>query len=188
MDDDRTLPFSNPIRITELAARRPVRFSHAPDTATLAAIAKAVGAETVRKLRFAGELRPQGRRDWMLEATLGATVVQPCVVSLAPVTTRIDQQVTRHFVADPDPRATTETEIEIPEDDTIEPLGTVIDTGTVMVEALALALPLYPRANGAELGDLTVAPPGAEPFTKTANPFAALSTLRRTPSKDTPQD
>lgn len=192
MDDDRNLPFSNPIRITELSARRPLRFSHVPDAGTLAAIAKVVGADVVRKLRFAGELRPEGRRDWMLEADLGATVVQPCVVSLAPVTTRIDQPVIRRFVADPDfhpeTRAVTEAEMEIPEDDTIEPLGAVIDTGAVMIEALALALPLYPRADGAELGDLTVAPPGAEPLTKTANPFAALSALGRIPSKDRPQD
>lgn len=188
MDDDRDLPFSNPIRVAELSARRPVSFSHAPDPATLVAIAKVVGADTVRKLRFVGELRPQGRRDWMLEATLGATVVQPCVVSLAPVTTRIDQPVIRHFVADPDLRTATEAESEIPEDDTIEPLGAVIDTGAVMIEALALALPLYPRADGAELGDLTVTPPGAEPLTKTAKPFAALSALRGIASKDTPQD
>jgi uncharacterized metal-binding protein YceD (DUF177 family) len=76
-------------------------------------------------------------------------------------------------------------EVEIPEDDTVEPLGAIIDTGAVMVEALALALPLYPRAEGAELGDLTVAPPGAEPIARAANPFAALSALRdRTPGED----
>ncbi|MGF6859566.1 uncharacterized metal-binding protein YceD (DUF177 family) [Rhodobacteraceae bacterium MBR-64] len=185
MDETAPLPFSNPIRTADLVARRPLRFSHVPDAAALGAIAAFVGVDAVRKLRFAGELRPEGRRDWVLDATLGATVVQACVVTLAPVTSRIDVPVIRRFVAEPPPQATAVPEVEIPEDDTVEPLGAIIDTGAVMVEALALALPLYPRAEGAELGDLTVAPPGAEPIARAANPFAALSALRdRTPGED----
>jgi hypothetical protein len=44
----------------------------------------------VRKLRFIGTLEPEGAQDWRLTADLGATVVQPCVVTLAPVTTRLE--------------------------------------------------------------------------------------------------
>lgn len=36
-------------------------------------------------------------------------------------------------------------------DDALEPLGHVIDAGAVLVESLALALPEYPRAPGADL-------------------------------------
>ena len=36
----------------------------------------------------------------------------------------------------------------MPEDDTIEKLGREIDLAAVMIEALSLALPLYPRADG----------------------------------------
>jgi hypothetical protein len=43
---------------------------------------------------------PEGARDWRLSARLGATVVQPCVATLAPVTTRIDTDVTRRYLAD----------------------------------------------------------------------------------------
>ncbi len=49
-------------------------------------------------------------------------------------------------------RCPTDDEAEMPEDDTAEPLPEVIDPGAVMFEALALALPDYPRAPKAETG------------------------------------
>lgn len=175
MSEDTDMPFSAPIRVADLVARRATRFSHEPDAAARAAIAQAIGAEKVRKLRFVGALHPEGKRGWRLEADLGATVVQPCVVTLAPVTTRIDQAVVRRYVDDRTPLLP---EAEIPEDDTIEPLGEVIDPGAVMLEALVLALPLYPRAEVAASGDVAVLPPGAAPIENVVKPFSGLSGLR----------
>lgn len=170
-------PYSHPIRVADLAARRVTPFELSPSADDLRALAADMGASIVRKLRFAGTLAPLGKRDWRLEANLGATVVQPCVVTLAPVTTRIDQSVVRTFLADmPKP---TEPEAEIPEDDTIEPLGPVIDLGAVLAEALALAMPLYPRAAGAELGEMVAAEPGVTPLRDgEIKPFAGLAALR----------
>ena len=52
-------------------------------------------------------------------------------------------------------------------------------------EALSLALPLYPRAPGAELGAQVFAPPGAEPLTDDViKPFAGLAGLARSMKKD----
>lgn len=181
------LPVSQPIRVADLPARKPTRFDLQPDADALPLIAAVVGADAVRKLRFKGELRPTGRHDFTLQAELGATVVQPCVVTLAPVTTRLDEQVTRHYLAEmPEPEAD---EAEMPEDDTAEPLPEVIDLGAVLLEALALALPLYPRAPDAELGDGSFAPPGAEPLTDEAvRPFAGLAGLRDKLSKGSDGD
>lgn len=168
--------YSHPIKLSELSARKPLRFSLAPHAAAQEAIAAELGIDAVRKLTFKGELRPEGRHDWVLEADLGATVVQPCVVTLAPVTTRIEESVTRRYLAEmPEP---TGDEIEMPADDTAEPLPAVIDAGAVMIEALALALPDYPRAEGAELPPTEAAPPGAAPLGETARrPFAGLADL-----------
>lgn len=180
-------PLSNSLRfrVADLATRRETAFDLRPDAATLTALADEMGVDALRKLRFAGRLIPDGRRDWRLEAMLGATVVQPCVVTLAPVTTRIDEPVTRRYLADPTPILPEGDEIEMPEDDTIEPLPAVIDIDAVMIEALALALPLYPRAEGAELGSLQAAPPGAAPLDETrVTPFAALSALRKDDEPD----
>ena len=48
-----------------------------------------------------------------------------------------------------------------------------------MVEALSLALPLYPKAEGAQLEDTTFAQPGITPMSdEAARPFSGLSALR----------
>ncbi|MEI4470312.1 YceD family protein [Frigidibacter sp. MR17.24] len=177
MTDART-PWSHPLRPADLHARKPSRFSLTPAPEVLAALAEDLGLLGLRKLRFEGEIRPRGRQDWQLEAMLGATVVQACIVTTDPVTTRLDEPVARLWMAEmPDPGAG---EVEMPEDDSIEPLPAVIDLGAVMHEALLLALPLYPRADGAELGAAEGTPPGAEPIAEeTRNPFAGLGDMIR---------
>ena len=174
---------SLPMRVADLSPHRPHRFHLRPDSGARARLARELGLLALRKLDFRGELRAEGRQDWRLEAALGATVVQPCVITAEPVSTRIDVSVTRLFRPPPeDAGQEPPEEMEMPEDDNIEPLGGVIDPGAVMAEALALALPDYPRAPGAALGEdgFVLAPPGA----KTAepereNPFAALEALKK---------
>lgn len=171
-------PFSHPFRVADLAAKKPTRFRLAPTAAERADIAMDLGISDIPTLNLVGELHPIGRRDWELQADLTATVVQPCVVTLVPVTTRIAEKVVRRYLAEmPEP---TGDEIEMPEDDTAEPLTAVIDAGIALTEALALALPLYPRAPGAELGAFQHTGPDAEPLSdETVRPFAGLADLLR---------
>ena len=172
------------LRVADLPPNRPVTFELRPSPEDNQALAESLGLSGLRKLSFRGTLRAEGSRDWRLDATLGATVTQPCVVTLAPVTTRLDEPVTRLFLADmPDiPEAE---EIEMPEDDTQEPLPEVIDLDAVMSEALALALPLYPRAEGAELGETVLTEPGKAPLRdEDTKPFAGLAQLRDALKKD----
>lgn len=152
-----------------------------PDAAQRADLAADLGLLALRKLRFAGKIAPEGRKGWRLEATLGATVVQPCVVTLDPVTTRIDQPITRIFlpaedIETPEPGS----EVEVPEDDGPDVLGTEIDLGAVMAEALSLWLPAYPRKSDAELGEAVFAEEGVTPLAEAdLKPFAALGALKQ---------
>lgn len=171
-----SVSLSLPLRVADLSARGTVRFRLQPDPEARAALAAEMGAQKLRKLDFTGTLSPAGRHDWRLDGRLGATAVQTCVVTGEPVTTRIDTDVIRRFVREM-PEITAD-EVEMPEDDTLEPLGPVIDPGVVMAEALALALPDYPRVPGADLTQgLEVAPEGVAPLQR--NPFAALAALKR---------
>ncbi len=164
-------------RVADLPQNAPTEFDLRPGPETMRQLAEELGLSGLRKLRFAGRIAAHGARDWRLEAHLGATVVQPCVVTLDPVMTRIETDVTRLFLAEmPRPQGP---ETEMPEDDAIEPLGPEIDPAAVMAEALALALPLYPRKEGAELGEAVFAEPGKTPLRdEDARPFAALASLR----------
>jgi uncharacterized metal-binding protein YceD (DUF177 family) len=148
-------------------------FAIAPTEAERPALARLLGAQAVRKLGFAGRLTPLPKGGWQLDAELGATVVQTCVVTLEPVTTRVDQPVRRRLLPEAAARAA-ELVIAPDEDDEVEPLGERIDLGLVAIEALALALPAYPRKPGASLGP-AFAGAGDEDEPK---PFAALAALR----------
>lgn len=165
------------LRLAERPHNATEEIDWSPDAEARAEIARALDVPEVRKLRLTGTLSPEGKRDWRLDATLGATVVQACVVTLAPVTTRIDESLTRRFLArmpDPGPG-----EVEMPEDTDVEPLPETIDLGALAVEALELALPPYPRADGAEAGEMVFAEPGTTPMTdEDVRPFAGLAGLR----------
>jgi uncharacterized metal-binding protein YceD (DUF177 family) len=165
------------IRTADVAGRRPVPFALEPDAAGRAAVAAALGLIALDRLRFEGTLSPEGRRDLRLTGRLLADGAQRCVVTLAPVRARIDTRVERIYVAGL--RMPEGAEVEMPEDDRVEPLPAVLDLAAVMQEALSLALPDYPRAPGAALGAAAFGPPGAEPITEAdLRPFAALGALR----------
>lgn len=171
-----------PVRLTfrtgALSARKATRFDLAPDEAQRAALAEEIGVIAIPDLRFSGAIVPSGRSDFALEARLQAQVVQPCVITLVPVATEIDTMVTRRYLADF--AEAEEDEAEMPEDDSEEPLPEVIDVGAVMTEALVLALPDYPRAPGAELGETVHAPPGVAPLRDgDLRPFAGLAGLAK---------
>lgn len=169
---------SHILRIADLSARHPTSFVVAPNAEARAAFAADLGILGVRKLKFEGALAPFGQSDWRLEATISATVVQECVVTLAPVSTRIVEDVVRHYGADvemPDEPG----ESEMPEDETLEPLPETVDLTAVMMEALALNLPAYPRADDAALVQSVYTEPGKTPMTDAdAKPFAGLAALK----------
>ncbi|WP_281826768.1 YceD family protein [Jannaschia rubra] len=174
---------SHPVRLADLPQRKSTHVRLVPDAGQLESLADRLGVDQFRKVRMDLELSPGPGRDWTLTGTLGATVVQPCRVTTDPVTTRIDDTVTRRYAADYDiPR---EEEVEMPEDDSVEPLPALLDLGDVLEEALALAIPDFPRAEGAEDIDLTATPAGAEPLTDDAvKPFAGLAELRAKMERD----
>ncbi|WP_170759534.1 YceD family protein [Ruegeria lacuscaerulensis] len=171
------------LRVADLPQNAPTPFELRPDAKALDAIKGDLGLLGLRKLSFVGDVGATGKRDWVLKGKLGATVIQPCVVTLEPVTTRIDIPVTRVFVANwADPE---EPEFEIPEDDETEQLGAEIDPALVMVEALSLALPQYPRKDGAELGQAGFTEPGKQALTdEDVKPFSGLADLRDALKKD----
>lgn len=180
-------PSPTALRVAELSQNSDTPFDLRPETAQLKVIANELDLIGLRKLSMIGQVSGEGAKDWRLTGKLGATVVQPCGVTLEPVTTRIDVPVNRLYTRDfVDVDAP---EVEMPEDDSVEALSAWIDPGAVMIETLVLNLPLYPRADGAELGELVVTEPGAVPMRdEDARPFAGLASLRNQlgdPSDDT---
>lgn len=179
-----TPPSATSLRVANLSQTAPTPFSLRPDAAAMAALVQALDLSGLRKLSFEGSLKPTGDSDWQLKGRLGATVTQPCIATLEPVITRIDIDVVRTFIRDYiDIDAP---EAEVPEDDSIEPLGAWIDPAVVMEEALALAVPEYPRKEDSQPTTTRVTEPGKTPMTdEEARPFAGLAALKQQLENDT---
>ncbi len=170
---------SNTIRIADLDAHTSNPFDLTPSSKARKNIAAELGLTDLRKIRFSGSISALGKQDWELRGELGATVVQACVISFAPVVTRIDVPVSRQFLAQMAPIPDIDEEIEIPDNENAEPLGDQINLADIMFEALALALPAYPKAEDANLDQSTFAEDGITPMQdEDTRAFAGLATLR----------
>lgn len=166
---------SQSYRSALVSGRKTLRFTFAPDEAARAVIAATLNLIELPEFTFKGELNPIGRADVGLKAEVKALVVQPCSISLAPVRSRIADTTEMRFQHDyVEPNAE---DWEIPAEDS-EPLPESIDVAAIGIEALALALPLYPRARGVEFGEAVFAAPGEKPLTtEDLKPFAGLAGL-----------
>lgn len=145
-------PYSHRLRADRLPARRVTAIDLAPDAEARARIAAALDLTALPAARLSGSLAPAPAGAWAFEGRLQAEVVQPCGVTLAPVTTRIDEALRRVWSPHAAIAPRSAEEVEMGDDET-EPLGAEIDLGAVLVEALALAIPAFPRAPGATLED-----------------------------------
>lgn len=168
-----TTPDKHPqrLRVAHLNPNAATPFHLRPDDGVLAALAQELGLDGLSRLEFKGQLRGHGADGWLLTGALTARVTQPCVVTLKPVHSDITDQVRIQFT--PDLGQPQGDEVEMP-DETLEPLGNFIDLTAIMVEALSLALPEYPRAKGAAL---PASAPPPEDSGDTRRPFAGLDKL-----------
>lgn len=160
-------------RMAQVSGKKPLHFNFAPDSAARAAIAAALNLLDLPEFTFKGSLIPESRGDVGLSAEMRALVVQPCAITLAPVRSRLSDSCTRRYIRDfVEPQAD---EMEIGPEDT-DPLPELIDIAAIAVECLTLALPLYPRAKGAELTQTVFAPQGVAPLRDDdLRPFAGLA-------------
>ncbi len=181
-------PSKRIFRVADLSQNQSTEFLLQATPEELVGWAKEINAIALKKLRFEGRISALGKRDWQLQGTLGFTVVQPCVITLEPVTNRVDVPVDRQFIAGYE--APDEEEFEFTNDENSEVLGAEINIEEVMKESLALALPLYPRKGDASLAESNFTKPGQKPMSdEDARPFAGLESLRdklaaKDPNKD----
>ena len=174
-----SLPFQRPVPVRSLSRKRPLPFDIAPEPDEKPAIARFLGLEAVRSLRFRGELIPGGEHDWRVEGRLEAEVVQSCVVTLAPVAGRIDERVARSYVPEETFALPAEIDLDPDAEDDPDPFGAAIDPGALALELLVLTLDPYPRAADVPPAEFSAGPPGAAPLSDAdLKPFAKLAVLK----------
>mgnify|MGYP001162714339 CR=1 FL=1 len=170
------------ICFSDLNPKKTHEFDFRPGDDVAGNLVTDLGLLGLSKLRLYGRLFAVGQKGWVLDARLGARVVQSCVVSLDLVSTRIDAAVERKFVPITEMEPTQfseEDEIEMQQDDSVEPLGAGVDLLSILSESLALELPAYPRSQGAVLEKATFSAEGVVPMSyEDAKPFAGLAALK----------
>jgi uncharacterized metal-binding protein YceD (DUF177 family) len=171
-----TYQCSNPFSVSALSPKKPTRFDVTATAVDLLKMTAFFEIISVKTFKFRGEITPKDKYDFVLIGHLVATVEQACIISLEPVFTKITEEVTLTYLCSmPIPDAD---DVEIPEDDTLEPLPENIDPTNVGIEALSLALPPFPRLQNATLTQAVFTAPGVKPFDSAdVNPFAGLAGL-----------
>ena len=170
------------IFFSDLNPKKTHEFDFRPGDDVVGSLVADFGLLGLSKLRLYGRLSAFGQKGWILNAHLGARVVQPCVVSLDLVSTRIDAVVERKFVPviEMEPtQVSDEDKIEMQQDDSVELLQTGVDLLSILSESLALELPVYPRSQGAVLKKVTFCGEGVVPMNdEDAKAFAGLAGLK----------
>lgn len=173
------------IRLKDMTKAQTVSFDIAFTFSEMDSVATILSANAVHKMHLQGTLKPKDTQDWMLEAKIGATVIQDCVVTLDPVKTRIDSTITRLYSANHSFHDAASVS-EMNPDEWIDPLCDEINLMDIAIETLALKLPDYPKKPNAVLDQSVFAAPGIPPMTnEDVKPFASLSELRDKLSKET---
>ena len=169
---------SQKIELAQLTKNKEINFEFTSTLVFETKLKKQLNLLNLDKLKFAGVLKPLEKSDWRMYAKLGATVEQSCVLTLEPVTTRIDTNFIRDFQTISAPSDTKITPNET-SDDTKEIVENSINLCSVLCEVLSLELPDYPKIKNINVLQTEFGPPGKSPLTdETSKPFAILSSFR----------
>jgi uncharacterized metal-binding protein YceD (DUF177 family) len=172
------LPLSHPYNLARLGnAGDAVRF--AADSAQLSAIAKWSGILSLESFEVGVDIAKLAPNRFGLTFQLAAQVTQACVVSLEPVSSRLERRFSRElaFVGtsrhrEPDDSGP-DLVLDGDEEEGPEEIDSLhIDLAVPVLEEFVLSLDPYPRRPGVEFAakDLDSAPP--------ESPFAVLKTLK----------
>jgi uncharacterized metal-binding protein YceD (DUF177 family) len=164
--------WSVPVAVTDIPETGR-RIDVVADDETRAAIARAAGLGALPRLQAGFDLTRHGADGLHLVGRVAATVVQPCVVTLEPLESQVDEAVDLIFLPEADVAAAAAGPQSLDAGDPPEALrdGTV-DLGAVATEFLLLGIDPYPRKPGVVFD----APVADDP---TSHPFAALAALKK---------
>jgi uncharacterized metal-binding protein YceD (DUF177 family) len=177
-------PFFRPLAV-ESVGENGLRLDLEASEAECAALAAQDGLVGIRRLRAEADVTRRGRDRLLVRGRVRAIVTQPCVVSLEPFDSEIDEEFAVEFAPEAEAEAAyarAMAEIEAAHDkaaalaaqpDPPDPIiGGRIDLGALASEFLALGLDPYPRKPGVRFQPLIE--DGGEP-----SPFAALAKLKK---------
>ena len=172
------LPWRVPVKLVDISETGR-RVTVEADAATRAALAGALGVDSVQRASATFDLAHWGRDGLHVAGRVTATVTQSCVVTLEPVINEISEDVDVDFAPEPAAVARPKSEEEAPSSiEGPDPLvGDSIDIGALATEYLILGVDPHPRKPGIAF-DAPKAGEKAEDVAE-GSPFAALAALKK---------
>lgn len=168
--DDARPEFSRIVRLGDLGENEMRLDLHATNE-ECAALARRFGLAEITGLRASGGLERSGDDRVRLTLTLEAEVTQTCVVTLDPVTSRIEERLDITF--EPELSESAALDLTV---DRERLTGDSLDLGEIIAEELVLSLDPYPRKPGIALETGPAGEAGERPR---GGPFEALAALKR---------
>ncbi len=171
-------PQNDILIISELSQNKPRNFALRWEADQLAQYLPAMELRALSKLTITGKIQAEGGKNWRLEATVGASTIQACVVTMEDVKTRLDVDISRRYLSD---FAAHEQEFVSEEalDDEAEEIPVEINLLDLALETVSLHLDDFPRKDGIAFDPVLAAPDGVVPLTDDAvKPFAGLAALK----------
>lgn len=136
-------------------------------------LARVLDIKSCERLEVEYTVQPLRSGLYRLTGRIVADVVQPCVITLEPVTQHIDEAINVELRPTDMMSEVEEGERDVLQLPDIEPIeDDVVNVGLIVLEHLSTAVDPYPRVPGAEMNVATTTPEPA------ANPFAVLKTLK----------
>tara|TARA_X000001036_G_C20476692_1_gene723907 strand:+ start:301 stop:681 length:381 start_codon:yes stop_codon:yes gene_type:complete len=122
---------------------------------------------------------PSKNQIYELRASLKATFIQNCIITLDPIKTKIEREVNLLFYEQKLERRKKNISIDIDTLD-MEPIQKELNIGDAMLEVLSLEVPLYPKKENLDFDGVTATASGLKPLDRTSdNPFISLEKLRK---------
>jgi len=140
-----------------------------------AAIAKAFSVDAIEDLAARLHVTRISTNEFAVAGNLKATVLQSCVVTLQPIRTRFDLDVSRHYRVVPPAWRRKEPsilDVTMDEEETETVPSSSVDVASPVLEELSLAIDPYLKAEGAEFESTE------NESLREESPFAVLKALK----------
>ena len=134
---------------------------------------------SLTKLHFDGIIVQNSDQTYTFSANVNALVIQNCIVTLYPVKTSLNFGIKRHYSKN-SPKTHSKKVITNILDNHLEFFGKTLNISDVIVEALSLEIPDYPRRKNIKFNGVSATKKGVTPLRSISeSPFYALKDLLR---------
>ena len=174
-----TNPTTLVVPLTFLAQTKKYKFNHHSNQTELVELQKILPIEKLLYFSFKGNLIQPKNKNYDLFASFKAIIIQNCVITWKPIKTIITNNIERCYKEEKISHTTEDIPFDLGSTD-IESIQKELNIGDVILEALCLEIPDYPKKKNAQFKSLTITEFGMEPLDQSPNnPFSILKDISK---------